>query len=61
LIDASLVSCPATVFDIKKNTKEELHRLLSYSSFLIVHLHDKDPTGTEESAWQLFYKCSNST
>jgi hypothetical protein len=55
-IDALLVSCPVTVFDIKKSTKEELLRLSSSSNHLKVHLHDKDPTGTEEYAWQLFYK-----
>ncbi|KAG7338720.1 hypothetical protein IV203_037322 [Nitzschia inconspicua] len=55
-IDASLVSCPAIVFDLKKSTKEELLRLSSSSSHLKVHPHDEDPTGTEEYAWQLFYK-----
>ncbi|KAG7346671.1 hypothetical protein IV203_005740 [Nitzschia inconspicua] len=44
------------IFDMKKSTKEELLRLSSSSSHLKVHPHDEDPTGTEEYAWQLFYK-----
>jgi hypothetical protein len=59
LIDALLVSCPVIVFDIKRSMKAELHRLLSSSRYLKVHLHDKDPTETEEFAWQLFYKTSD--
>ena len=56
LTDASLVSCPATVFDTGKNTKGELRRWWSFSRHLKVRQRDKDPTDTVESAWQLFFK-----
>ena len=56
MIDALLVSYPATVFHINKDMKEESDRLLSSLAHPKVQLHDDDLTKIEVSAWQLFYK-----